>query len=230
MQRSLNPWKTLTKQIPVRWNAPGAGMRQVRSAWEENCTFLGCLLLICALSVPVKAQVDQKCVQQCQASTCIAGDISQPRLQQCRATCVKSCTKPSSVAQGAATAQPTGYMKITAASGAIAGDSKESAHQGWIELRSFQHDMTQLATAPAGATLDGKGTLTMTKAIDKSSALLQKACASGEHLPEVVVDVYRGGKALQRLTLSDVQISSFHALPGDSTAESVSLNYIKIKF
>jgi type VI secretion system secreted protein Hcp len=213
----------------------GASVRLVHS-FLKAFAFLGCLVLMCPISAPVYAQVDQKCVQQCESGNCIAGDTSSQRLQQCRAACVKNCTKvPSQNAQGVsptvlpAPAQESGYMKITTARGTIPGESKDIAHQGWIDLRTFQPGATQLAGS-AGNASGSKGTLVVTKAKDSSSVVLQKACASGEHLKEVVIDVYRAGKPAQRLTLSDVLITSFQASQVDRTTESMSLNFTKIEY
>jgi type VI secretion system secreted protein Hcp len=196
----------------------------------KSCLFGGFL----AVSMSIHAQVDQKCVQQCESSNCTAGDMSSQHLQQCRATCVKNCTKTPSSSGGLSPSnsvpqQETGFMKITIGYGTIAGESREPAHQGWIEVRSFQHGVSELAAAAANNTTGSKGTLVVTKVKDRSSPPLQKACASGEHLKEVVIDVYRAGKPAQRLTLTDVAVSSIQPSPGDPTAESVSLNYARIK-
>ena len=255
MRVLLNSGNPVTKRAPGEQQpAPtGAVVRLIHSFLEIR-GLLGCLVLTCSVCAPIYAQVDQKCVQRCEMSNCTAGDTPKERLQQCRTACVKNCTNlsPPATTSAATTAsgQEVGYMKVTTAYGTIVGQSKEVAHQAWIELHSVQYAVTKPAAgianqpspasigagrnesptkSPAGSVADSGGTLMASKLMDQSSPALQRACATGEHLKEVVIDVYRGGKPAQRLVLSDVRISSFQPPQGNSGVEKMTLNFSKIK-
>lgn len=66
----------------------------------------------------------------------------------------------------------------------------------------------------------------ITKEIDKASPLLSQACASGQHLKEVDVDLASGG----HYTLTNVMVSSIQKSGGgDRPMESVSFTYQKIE-
>ena len=66
---------------------------------------------------------------------------------------------------------------------------------------------------------------TITKEIDRASPLLMQACVSGQHLPEVDVDLASGGK----YKLTDVLISSDTKSGGDRPVETISFTYQKIE-
>jgi len=67
---------------------------------------------------------------------------------------------------------------------------------------------------------------TITKEIDKASPMLAQACASGEHLAEVDVQLSSGGK----YTLTDVMVSSVQkSSGGDRPMETISFTYQKIE-
>lgn len=118
----------------------------------------------------------------------------------------------------------------TVVSNNLNGDAhadRESSSPSMSELTA-----TSSAKAAAAAPRDasaGVGTgrrmhkpLTITKEIDKASPLLAKACASGEHLKEVDVDLGAG----QHYMLSDVVIAS-DTKAGNS--ETLSFTYQKIE-
>ena len=65
---------------------------------------------------------------------------------------------------------------------------------------------------------------TITKEIDKASPLLAKACASGQHLPEVDVQLTSGVKYM----LFDVMVSAIKNSGGERPMESVTFTYQKI--
>jgi type VI protein secretion system component Hcp len=55
--------------------------------------------------------------------------------------------------------------------------------------------------------------IVVTKITDKASPQLLKAETSGEHLPQVVLEICRGGVCSERLLLRDVSISSYKTAP-----------------
>ena len=76
----------------------------------------------------------------------------------------------------------------------VPGEAKDEDHQGWIEVRSYKHDVSQAINMGGGVGgLTGQGatfgTFSIKKAIDKSSADLNKLCALGSQIKEIKIDV-----------------------------------------
>jgi type VI secretion system secreted protein Hcp len=121
----------------------------------------------------------------------------------------------------------------------IDGESKDTAHKNEIEVLSWSWGMSNSGSAHtgggAGAGKVSYSDLSIMKRIDKSSPLLMKACATGEHIPSVVLTAKRvGPKGADyiRYTLEDVLCTSLQDSGSGDTlpSESLSLNYTKIKF
>jgi type VI protein secretion system component Hcp len=108
------------------------------------------------------------------------------------------------------------YMLVSTSHGVIAGDSKDPAHPEWITLENFQYrsistpepGKTGSAAAARAGMSHHKTEIVVTKAIDKSSASLHRAEASGEHFPQAVIEICKGGVCKQRVRLKDVWVSS----------------------
>ena len=67
---------------------------------------------------------------------------------------------------------------------------------------------------------------TITKEVDKASPLLMKACASGQHFPQVDVQLGSG----EKYTLTDVMVASDQKSSGsDRPMETISFTYQKIE-
>src|SRR5271157_2029047 len=49
-------------------------------------------MLLCVISAPAYAGVNQQCVKSCEKNNCISGEMSAARLGQCRRACVAQCT------------------------------------------------------------------------------------------------------------------------------------------
>lgn len=125
----------------------------------------------------------------------------------------------------------------------IKGESMDEKHKDKIEIDSFSWGVSNAGNMGRGG---GGGTgkadfqdLTFTKETDKSSPLLVKAAASGEHIKKAVLTARKaGGKGGQveyfKITLEDVMVSSF-TTGGNSGSSSIpidsfSLNYTKMKY
>lgn len=66
---------------------------------------------------------------------------------------------------------------------------------------------------------------TITKEVDKASPLLMKACASGQHFPQVDVQLASG----EKYTLTDVMVASDQKSSGDRPMETISFTYQTIE-
>ncbi len=74
-----------------------------------------------------------------------------------------------------------------------------------------QHETIKVSNPQNGAAVGGNrgSKIVVTKITDKSSPLLAEAAASGEHLPQVVIEAYNGGVRKEHLVLKDVMVSSY---------------------
>ncbi len=123
----------------------------------------------------------------------------------------------------------------------IPGESTDDKHKDWIEIFSWSFGETQ----PASATRSTAGGASaervkmqdfkFTMKNNKTSPKLFQACAQGEHLKEVKLEVCRATGDKQKfleIKLENVVVSSFLSL-GNSTQtypmEEISLNFGKIK-
>ncbi len=89
------------------------------------------------------------------------------------------------------------YLKVDG----IPGESTDQAHQGWIEIISFLHEVSQ----PAGSSTSRIGGRTgarvdmrdfcITKVVDKSSCLLHLYCCNGQHIPQIITELCEAAEA-----------------------------------
>jgi type VI secretion system secreted protein Hcp len=122
----------------------------------------------------------------------------------------------------------------------IDGESTDSKHKDWIEVLSYGWGVSQPTSAhsTAGSATSSRasfGDLSISKLLDKSSPKLFLACASGEHLKKVTLELCRAAgneKAkymeylLEEVVVSNVSVGgSGSELP----AESITFNYGSIK-
>ncbi len=114
------------------------------------------------------------------------------------------------------------------------------ANTGWIEVSSFSWGMS----LPSGSTGGGGATgrvqfqdFHFTKKIDKSSTILMKACATGQHLPKVTFETSStdaNGKKVQYMkwTMEEVLVSSYQVSGsgggGELPMEEISMNFAKV--
>ena len=123
----------------------------------------------------------------------------------------------------------------------IPGESSDSKHKNTIEVDSFSWGVSNAGTyASGGGGGAGKASfqdMHFTSTVNKASAKLAQACATGEHIKKAVLYVRKQGenqKDYYKVTLEDLLVSSYQS--GDSAGGSVlptdqfSLNYAKIKY
>jgi len=120
----------------------------------------------------------------------------------------------------------------------IPGESTDEKHKEWIEIESYQQNLTQPASSTAssvgGASAErvNFGPLTIAKLVGKASPKLFEACCTGKHIKEVVIEVCRAaGDKLKYLEirLGQVIVSSYTQAGGDFPHESVSFSAGKYK-
>lgn len=122
----------------------------------------------------------------------------------------------------------------------IDGESTDENHQGWIELLSYDHGVTQqvsgTASSAGGASAERANfkNFSITKQLDIATPALNLACADGTHIDEVLVELCRAGTdkvkfmeyKLTNCLISAVTVSGGSG--GDLPTESVTFNYGKI--
>lgn len=129
------------------------------------------------------------------------------------------------------------YMQVDG----IKGESTDSEHKDWIELLSFNHSISQPASATANSA--GGGTTarcqhqdySITKLVDLASPKLYELCSSGKHLKKVVLEMMRasGDKRVKYMVVTMEQVVISHVAPsggGDFPSEAISFNYGTIKW
>lgn len=141
---------------------------------------------------------------------------------------------------------PDAYIKVDG----IDGSSMDSEHKKWIEIVAYSHSIIQPINASmAGRRAEGRaqwGDFIIIKEKDRASPLLAHACAAGNHIPKVEVELMAAGAAgtnkrnrYMRFQLQDVYVSSFKSgNSGSATVggnaqrptEEVCLNFGKIKW
>ncbi len=133
------------------------------------------------------------------------------------------------------------YLKIEG----IEGEASDRAHSAWIDVLSVEWGAKGTPVRATMAVQQGGaerkrpgrvkyGDITLKKGYDASSPKLAEACATGKHIPSVIIEYTTSeadGSKYMRVELQDVVISSYgiDATGGDRPMESISLNYAKIK-
>lgn len=128
------------------------------------------------------------------------------------------------------------FIKI----GDIEGESKDSAHEGEIDVLAWSWGMSQSGSMHSGGG-GGSGKvnvqdLSLTKWVDRASPVLMKMCCNGKHYPEATLTVRKAGGDSPIdyvvVTLEDVLVTSV-ATGGsggdDRLTENVTLNFAKVK-
>jgi type VI secretion system secreted protein Hcp len=118
----------------------------------------------------------------------------------------------------------------------IKGESTVRDHKGEIDVVGFSFGASNPST---GATGGGAGagkvsisSFTITKKLDKSSPLLFKACATGEHIKKAQITLRKAGKGQHdylEFKFSDIVISSVQQgqSPKGTPQEQLTLNFKK---
>ncbi|KPZ25503.1 Hcp family type VI secretion system effector [Pseudomonas syringae group genomosp. 3] len=126
----------------------------------------------------------------------------------------------------------------------IAGESRDSAHQEWIEATAFNLAATQgvsrTASSSGGATV-GRVYLSdfsIVKLVDSSTPKIFQACCAGQNLKKVILSLYRAGGEKQKymeVTFEEVIISGvesgnlFDRTPSSFPEEVIRFDYAKVK-
>ena len=129
-------------------------------------------------------------------------------------------------------------VSIFARIGTIKGESRDAKHKDEIEVLSWSWGVSQTGTmGPGGGGGQGKASfhdLTFTHQMDKSSPLLMKACATGQHIKDATITVRKAGKGQQEylvITMADVRVTSVStsvSAEGGATMEVVSVAFAKV--
>ena len=127
---------------------------------------------------------------------------------------------------------------IFAKIGDIKGESLDDKHKDEVELLAWSWGVTQSGTmAFGGGGGEGKASFNdfnFTHFVDKSSPVLMKSCATGEHIKEATITVRKAGKDQQEfliIKMNDIIITSVNpsgAGDGAATAENVALQCAKV--
>lgn len=126
----------------------------------------------------------------------------------------------------------------------ITGESRDLAHQDWIEATAFNLAATQhvsrTASTSGGATV-GRVYLSdfsIVKRVDSSTPKIFQACCAGQHLNKVTLSLFRAGCEKQKymeITFEEVIISGvesgnlFDIKPSRFPEEVVRFDYAKVK-
>ena len=121
----------------------------------------------------------------------------------------------------------------------IQGESQDSKHEDWIDILSFEYNVSQSSSMSSGG---GSGVgranfdaLTFFHYVDRATPNLMQYCASGKVIPTAKISCCKVGDGSQeymKVTLSGCQIT--YAGPIGSTEdarikEKVSISYEKIE-
>jgi type VI secretion system secreted protein Hcp len=139
---------------------------------------------------------------------------------------------------GALHAQSAGAVDYFLKVDGIEGESTDDTHKGQLDLLSYSWGIEQSGRA-AGVGGGGAGKVTFqdfsfTSNVSKATPKLFLACASGEHIKEVVLSVRKKGEAQQDylvIKMTDVIITSYQTggSNGAIPVDQVSLNFGKIE-
>jgi len=127
---------------------------------------------------------------------------------------------------------------IFAKIGDIKGESIDAKHKDEVEVLSWSWGVQQSGSitqgSGGGAGKANFNDFNFTHRVDKSSPILMRACATGEHIKDATITVRKAGKGQQEflvIKMNDVLITSVN--PGGSgegagTAESVGMQFAKV--
>jgi type VI secretion system secreted protein Hcp len=133
------------------------------------------------------------------------------------------------------------FLKITAQSGEVKGESVDSKHKDEIDVLAWNWGLSQHGSTHTG-TGGGSGKVSVqdisfTKYVDKSTPTLMKICCNGTHIKEAVLVVRKaGGKdpvEYVKLKMKDcivTSITSGGSGGADRVTENVSLNFAQFTY
>ena len=118
----------------------------------------------------------------------------------------------------------------------VEGESQDKTHKGEIQLESWSWGENQTGTASKGSGM-GAGKVSMDdfefhKNVDKASPKLMLKCATGEHIPNVLLTCRKAGKDQQeylKISFKDTLISSCH-VDGSGIGDILPTETVKFNF
>jgi type VI secretion system secreted protein Hcp len=128
------------------------------------------------------------------------------------------------------------YLKLGASDEQVLGDSRDPHHRGWIKLEIFSiGTQTSGAHGSGGGGGPGKVTISefhMTKVQDRASPVLMDATSTGRPFKTAVLEAAdsKTGSPKLRITLSDVQVSSFNNAKSAGHGSSVPIDEFALSF
>lgn len=125
---------------------------------------------------------------------------------------------------------------IFAKLGDIKGESIDDKHKDEIEVLSYSWGVSNPASHGGdGGVTSLKATfqdLSITHRIDKASAALMRACATGEHLKDATITHRKAGKGQQEyliIKMNDILITGVsHTRDANDSSEMVTLAFAKV--
>ena len=123
----------------------------------------------------------------------------------------------------------------------IQGESLDKNHKDEIEIDSYSWGLANAGSFGSGGG-GGAGKASFqdfhfTTKLNRSSPLLMKACATGQHIKEATLTVRKagsGGFEFLKIKLNDILVSSLQpggaGGDGDLPADQFSLNFVRIDF
>jgi type VI secretion system secreted protein Hcp len=124
-----------------------------------------------------------------------------------------------------ATVHSASFLKIQG----VEGESTDKDHDRWIDVLSYSSGIVASSMATGTQGRAGMGNISITKVIDKATPELQIKAVSGEHIPEVQLEVATpDGRGSIIYTMKDVAISSISILGKPETPgslETVNFSY-----
>ena len=119
----------------------------------------------------------------------------------------------------------------------VTGESKvDSRSTDWTQIQGMPHP-SGIASGAAGSSGARAGraelsNFSIVKNVDKTSPKLNLKCSSGEHIPEVTLELSRAGRDKQtffKIKMTDVKIVSIRPAGSRSKMEKVTFQYKTLK-
>lgn len=136
-----------------------------------------------------------------------------------------------------ASAQTQLFLKLPG----IDGESSDKGHKNWTDLLSYEQSLSSAPSTSGGMTVAGRtkfDEIILEKKLDKTSAKIMVAAASGQRFPEVVIEMGRfdgrDTRVFLTIRLTDVIISGHQfgiaEQGGSAGKEKLKLNFTGINW
>ena len=125
----------------------------------------------------------------------------------------------------------------------IKGESADTTHKDWIEVKSVNWEVLQpkSATASTGGGHTAERTehkdITITKLADLSTPLLLQNCSSGKTIPKAKLEFLRADGQGERIKYFEIELENVlisgvapSVTGGDILTENVSIKYSQVKW